>query len=402
MKLPSKFACKVPILIAAALMSHAVAAADSLARYYVLYSTPYPFPGRPPLVLGFPPEVRVIGGSVDPPPKVSSLGSFLGVDRLVRLGTGQGPDIVFADPLRFFGADTGPCTFKYVLVPVSLQGGKQIEVSAGYYRRSVTEGCDFNVSLLPPPDWLFKDRISFLSAVRRKAIDGSEYDASPMVIEREGLPWMTYFAGYRLGFVASESNWLDSNLGKAPALAGWPTLPNSRDNFELVKLPPPFVEGEVVEYMNTIDFPKSPSGQYFYATTQDDQAALDAVESWVRTGRSFKSGGYVSVCRFYGSAVPGPNTHFYSADDKECNALRSNPVLHYEGQPFRASRPISAAIPSTVPTCPVSTVPLYRAYNNAAGKNYDGNHRYATSRYVIDTMVRGGWVDEGAVMCVPQ
>jgi hypothetical protein len=252
--------------------------------------------------------------------------------------------------------------------------------------------------------WTFEDRFQFQAPVRRKASDGSEYDASPMLVTRAGFPWITYYFGYRLGLVASESNWSDTNLGKAAELADWPSYPSALDNFELAKLPPPVVEGEVVEYVNYEVSPKSVAGHYFYAASPSEQFLLDAVASWKRTGRSFKSGGYVSVCRYYGSVNPGPNTHFYSADDKECSALKSVPQLHDEGQAFRASRPIPAAIATGAATCPTGTIPLYRAYNNPAGKGYDGNHRYATNMNLLIGMQGGttGWTYEGIVMCVPQ
>ncbi len=264
-------------------------------------------------------------------------------------------------------------------------------------------------SLLPVPvspiRWTLEDKITFNAPVRRKALDGGEFDASPMVIERAGASWITYYWGYKLGLVESQSDWTDANRSKLPA--DWPVFPTAEDNFKLTTLPPPWVEGEVTEYVNTADFPRQPDGQYFYAATDADRTALDGIATWRRTGNSFKQGGYVSVCRFYGGANGGPNTHFYSADATECNWLKGFGFLSYEGQTFRVNKPLPLAANApagTQASCPTGSKPLYRLYNNASapGKNYVSNHRYVTSRSVVNAAVAIGWLDEGVGMCVPE
>ncbi|MBL8311064.1 MAG: hypothetical protein JNL19_11620, partial [Burkholderiales bacterium] len=151
-----------------------------------------------------------------------------------------------------------------------------------------------------------------------------------MVTERNGNPWLTYYWGYKLGLVETESSWHDKNKGSMPA--DWPVFPSAQLDIKLTTLPPPWVEGEVTEYVNTADFPKQPDGQYFYAATDADRTLLDGIANWKRTGRGFKHGGYVSVCRFYGGNNGGPNTHFYSASDTECSWLKGFSFLSYEGQ----------------------------------------------------------------------
>ena len=101
------------------------------------------------------------------------------------------------------------------------------------------------------------------SPVRRKAIDGSEYDASPMEVKRNGAPWYTHFWGYRLGLVANVGT-----FNAAPERALVPEwnpdgYPSPANNFELAFLPAPVIEDDVVEYVNKPDFPKQPSGQFF-------------------------------------------------------------------------------------------------------------------------------------------
>ncbi len=247
------------------------------------------------------------------------------------------------------------------------------------------------------------DELTFGAPVRRTAIDGSQYDASPMKLTRNGLPWYTHFFGYHLGLVANESNWDAANLSKAGDLVGFFRFPSPVNNFELTALPPPWVEDDVVEYVNKPDFPKQPGGQFFYAVLASDKTLLDSVPNWQRTGKAFKSGGYVSVCRFYGGKNGGPNTHFYSADDKECAALKAVPQLSYEGQTFAVNMPMPGSNTDGTKPCPIDSKPLYRLYNNASapGKDYVSNHRYVTERTDVTAAVAQGWVDEGQVMCVP-
>lgn len=357
------------------------------------------------------PSVRVAAGGIDPPPVVTSSGQYFAVDRFIRFAAlstssqGQGTVLLW-EPLP------GPCRYVAEFLPNPVFVGATQDSRVEWYDQRVSN-CIDGFATPPPGKWITNDRLTFGAPVRRQAQDGSSFDASPMTIVRSAVPWITYYWGFRLGLVESESNWSDSNLSKIPSLATWPAFPNSRDNFSLVALPPPIVDGEVVEYRNTVDFPSTPGGRFFYASSPEEREALDTVTRWQRTGRAFKSGGYVTVCRFYGSAVPGPNTHFFSADDKECDALRRmqmtpTPVdrqqLNYEGQKFAANALIRPNAVNMVPSCPIASVPLYRAYNNAAANSYryDSGHRFSTRRDDIEAMVRRGWVDEGAVMCVPE
>ncbi len=260
--------------------------------------------------------------------------------------------------------------------------------------------------LSPPsrPVRVTKDELTHGAPIRRTAIDGGQYDASPMVLKRNGLPWYTHYFGYHLGLVANESNWSDANLTAAGDLVGFFTLPSPVNNFNLAALPPPWVEDDVVEYVNQANFPLQPGGQYFYAVRAEDKTLLDSIPAWQRSGKSFKSGGYVSACRFYGGKNGGPNTHFYSADDKECALLKTIPQLSYEGQTFAVNMPLPGANADGSKPCPIDSKPLYRVYNNASASNgrFVSNHRYFTERADVATVVAQGWLDEGQVMCVPQ
>ena len=351
-----------------------------------------------------PPQVRLITNGARQTP----------VDALVHLGTRGGFGSRY-NTLMFGPTAVPSCKLEPTVIPNPTMTDSTIsEVNA--WRDSPDEGCGEHVFIgIGPVKWTVRDDVTFSAPTRRKALDGSEYEASAMKVLRGGEPWMTYFWGYRLGMVAGESNWSMSSLPNVPALSTWPKFPSNADNFELVALPPPLKEGEAIEYVNFQDFPRSPGGQYFYSTTTADREALDSGRAgkWERTGQRFNTGGYVSVCRFYGSVSPGPNTHFFTADANECKALRDLQVvprpadrqqLNFEDIPFHASRPVLTALGANV--CPTQSLPLYRAYNAAFGstgrKNYDSNHRFSTRSEDILAMTKLGWIDEGVVMCVPK
>ena len=242
------FVLGVYVCLLVAINAQAAVTAPSLAPYYTYYSVPGSSGAVDPAISGLPATVRVIGGGIDPAPIVTSAGSFASIQRMLtaRHATLYGTSL----GQYFLESRNGVCQsgrFLGSTTPMPRISGEQytVTVAADSPERGV---CPDTFLGGQPSRWMTTDRVTFFAPIRRTAIDGSEYDASPMVLERGGQPWMTYYAGYRLGFVAGESNWVPGNEAKLPELAGWPSFPNARDNFELVKLPPPFVEGEVVEY----------------------------------------------------------------------------------------------------------------------------------------------------------
>lgn len=318
-----------------------------------------------------------------------------------------------------YGERAEPCKTQATVLPPRVLSGIVIE-ERYQWRWGGNEGCGPEFFIGPSPVRISLDeRISIDAPTRRLTRRGEEYEAVAMRHERVGVHWITYFYGYQLGPSESRGSWNAAYLQSRPILLEWPTYgyPESSKDFRIVRLPPPIVEGTVTEYVNTADYPTHPGGIYFYATTDEDRRILDAQlpGKFVRTGRSFKHGGYVSVCRFYGSTSPGPNTHFYTASFDECELIKSlelkpRPLdrqqLNYEGKVFYANLPIPPATAGAQATCPAASVPLYRAYNAAFGpqgkRNYDSNHRFSTDRADIDEVVQKGWADEGLVMCVPQ
>lgn len=169
----------------------------------------------------------------------------------------------------------------------------------------------------------------------------------------------------------------------------------------------------VVEYINTLDFPLSPGGHFFYTNDPAEQASVDAGAAgrFSRTGNAFNAGGTKQLCRFFGSITPGPNSHFFTINDPECNALKAAQVIptptsvqqwNYEGLIFSETPAVVSG--AGVTSCPSSTVPVYRFYNNAfrAGtKNpWDSNHRYGTDKASLETFAAANnWAAEGIVFC---
>ena len=167
-----------------------------------------------------------------------------------------------------------------------------------------------------------------------------------------------------------------------------------------------FTLGGAAPTGNVIEFYNSKLDHYFITASTSEAAAIDnggAGSGWSRTGNSFKSGGSKSVCRFYGSLSPGPNSHFYTVDSGECTGLTQQQVStpttnkrwNFESLDFVSTAPVYGA-------CPSGTMPVYRAYNNGASRGVDSNHRLVSSAAAIQEVVMRGWKDEGIAMCAPQ
>ena len=155
-----------------------------------------------------------------------------------------------------------------------------------------------------------------------------------------------------------------------------------------------------------VEFYNAGSDHYFITADPAEAAMVDgggAGPGWVRTGSAFNAGGNVPVCRFYGSIAPGPNSHFYTAVADECNFLRqlatttpsAQPRWNFEGYAFSTTLPAGS-------TCPIGTVPVFRAYNNGYKLGKESNHRITSNVEAINQVVARGWKFEGVVMCAPQ
>ncbi len=161
------------------------------------------------------------------------------------------------------------------------------------------------------------------------------------------------------------------------------------------------------------DFYHAGLKHYFRTANAAEAASLTPASGFVATGDDFFAldravllNGVSSVCRFYGSPDPGPNSHFYTADAGECGALKdiqaatapSSPRWNFEEVAFAAHSPVSGVCPAEAP------FPIYRLYNGhagetVAGKREDSNHRLTSLSSVYNRMLAQGWLGEGVVMC---
>lgn len=148
--------------------------------------------------------------------------------------------------------------------------------------------------------------------------------------------------------------------------------------------------GDVVEFHNAA------LDHYFMAYDGAEAAGIDffnaAGPGWSRTGASFRPGGSVPVCRFYGTPGIGPNSHFYTADPDECDGVKRDPGWTYEGIGFYTTRPANGA-------CTAPLVPVHRLYNDGFAHGVDSNHRYVVDTALVAPMVARGWIHEGVVFC---
>ena len=156
---------------------------------------------------------------------------------------------------------------------------------------------------------------------------------------------------------------------------------------------------DVVEFYNTT------LDHYFLTADSNEATGIDngsAGPGWRRTGETFKAGGSASVCRFYGSLSPGPNSHFHTGDPAECAYLKQLQAItpatqkrwNFERLDFQTTVPANKS-------CPAGTMANYRAYNNGFAQGVDSNHRIG-SLAAIQEVVSRGWSNEGVVMCAPQ
>jgi len=165
----------------------------------------------------------------------------------------------------------------------------------------------------------------------------------------------------------------------------------------------PAADWAVIEYYNT-------GLAHFFLTAFSAEAGFvdsgGAGPGWQRTGAagfrvwSTSPGpGWSPVCRFYGNPTiglderrMGPNSHFYTIEPDECDAVKRDIGWVFEGIAFHARRLEGGA-------CPAPWRTLYRAYNNGFPVK-DANHRFAVDLATLQPLVGQGWRIEGAVMCV--
>jgi len=136
-------------------------------------------------------------------------------------------------------------------------------------------------------------------------------------------------------------------------------------------------------------------GYYFVTAFPGEIANLDGGAfggAWQRTGQTYpvwstEEAGTSPVCRFFSTSFSPRSSHFYTPLAAECDLLKHSPDWQYEAISFFLKTTDAAG------NCPAGSAPLYRAYNQGIGGA--PNHRYATTKTIVNQMVAQGWVPEG-------
>lgn len=150
-----------------------------------------------------------------------------------------------------------------------------------------------------------------------------------------------------------------------------------------------------VEYYNKV------VDAYFLTARANEQATLDTVADFQRTGMTFQAVAAASataaqtkICRFYISlASPFTSSHFYGRQGTDCEALLAQNLagFTYENYDFATQQPTAGA-------CPSGTVGIYRGFRaGASGKT--SNHRYSASLATYNAAVAAGFVGESTAFC---
>ena len=164
-----------------------------------------------------------------------------------------------------------------------------------------------------------------------------------------------------------------------------------------------FSGGSGVEVSPVVEYYNASFGHYFMTADDDEVTGLDAGAydyAFLRTGLAFNAydqpgAGKAAVCRFF--TTPGTfgpkSSHFYTANQAECEYVKNLPAWVYEKVAFYIPVPTNGA-------CPGGTTPIYRMFNN--GQTGAPNHRFTTSLLVYqDYTATKGWSGEGIVFCAP-
>ena len=163
-----------------------------------------------------------------------------------------------------------------------------------------------------------------------------------------------------------------------------------------------------MERLDAVEFYNAALDHYFVSANPDEIADLDrgVHPGWSRSGLSFKvhaagkSGGRgAAVCRFYGVPSAGIDSHFYSANQAECEALPTS----FGGAWRQESIDVfEVRLPDLrTGACDSGFTPVFRLWNQRS----DSNHRFTTDFDVARAMRDRGYFWEGygggVAMCAP-
>jgi hypothetical protein len=164
----------------------------------------------------------------------------------------------------------------------------------------------------------------------------------------------------------------------------------------------------LVERLTAIEFYNATLDHYFITATQQEIRDLDngVHTGWSRTGQTFgvyapaKSGGSAaSVCRYYGLPSAGIDSHFYAAEQYECDSM---PVRFHDAWKLESANAFEARLPAgyyAQPNlCTPGFVPVWRMWNQRT----DSNHRFVADIHVAVSMWDKGWLSEGIGWCAPE
>lgn len=157
----------------------------------------------------------------------------------------------------------------------------------------------------------------------------------------------------------------------------------------------PSARAFLIPDVTVVEFVNDGTGHYLLLTDAQEIAKVEAGGAgpyWRRTGYKFQAyvAGYLGqpVCRFY---AYGPNSHFYTADAKECADLKADGRgWIYEKSDFAMDVPVAGS-------CGAS-MPVWRFYNDRWMFN-DSNHRFTADPGQREAMRARGWIEEGVAFC---
>jgi hypothetical protein len=158
-----------------------------------------------------------------------------------------------------------------------------------------------------------------------------------------------------------------------------------------------------------------PAFDYYFITSRaNEQALLDGIAAFVRTGASFpvysaQVEATTGITRYYFDKVArnaSRGSHFYTLLAAEIAALNQlnpgnsqAPTLPYnEGIDSYALMPLTEGPNGS---CAVGLQPVLRLFRGNARFPDDPNHRFTIDRHTYDEFVAQGWDGEGVRLCVP-
>jgi Repeat of unknown function (DUF5648) len=162
------------------------------------------------------------------------------------------------------------------------------------------------------------------------------------------------------------------------------------------------LRGDETHYTNNVvEYYVPALNKYFITAHTNDQAALDALPDFQRTGRSFlvpKKSVYTNVINVYRFFSPEAVSHFY-VDKTGHDIIIANPAfgLNDEGIDFGSVKPDYSGGGAGI--CPSwAPVKVNRSYHNAPVVN-QRNHRYTNNTNDYNAMTGLGWAPEGTAFC---